>query len=93
MKDLHQSVGYITYISEPETVNRPGKPPVDKVCITFEREDGQVGFFEARKKVIDKMEALDIREQSKVKIGFVFIGSVKGDKKFNNFFINEIEHA
>lgn len=92
-KELTWIEGFITHQSEVETINRVGKDPVEKITLTIEREDGQKGYFEARKPVIIQMHKKKINVGDRISFGFVFVGSEKNGKIYNNFFINAIEHA
>lgn len=91
-KELSWLNGFVTNITKPEKVIT-GDKILFKSCITFETEDGQKAFFEIRKKVIETIAQNDIKVGSKVRIGYVFMGNEKGDKVYNNLYINHIEHV
>lgn len=83
--------GYITEQTQPVRINLPdGKHFIHSIA-TFETEDGQRGYFEIRQKIIEQIQASDITVATKVRIGFVMLGTVKKGKSFNKFFINKLE--
>lgn len=92
-KKLNWLVGFINHITEVEAIKIDSKKTIYKALLTFETEDGQVAYFEIRKKVIDTIKTAEMTSGSKVKIGYVFMGSSKGDKVYNNLYINEIAYA
>jgi len=92
-KALTWTAAIVDKISESETIQRAGKEPVEKKTITLVTEDGQKGFFEARKIILQKIERLGIQEGTKVNVGFVYVGTEKNGKVYNNLFINDIEYV
>jgi DNA helicase TIP49 (TBP-interacting protein) len=65
----------------------------NRAIVTLETEDGQKAFFEVRDSVIQRITRLGFSKGDTVTAGFVMIGSEKGGKKYNNFFINQIDYA
>ncbi len=92
-KQLTWTDAIVDKISDMEIINRPGKEPVEKKTLTLITEDGQKGFFEAKRYVLSKLTTLEITEGARVSVGFVFVGTEKNGKVYNNLFINEIEYA
>ena len=43
--------------------------------------------------MINRIEKLGITNGDAVEIGFVFLGSQKGERRFNNLFLNSITYA
>lgn len=82
--------GTFEAMTPPVIIDRVGKK-IQRSLITITTEDGQTGFFEARDRIIGFIEANNIKIGQKVKVGFVFMGSQKEDRQYNNIFINEIE--
>jgi DNA helicase TIP49 (TBP-interacting protein) len=85
--------GYFEKMSKPETFSLKDSSQRKRAIVTITTEDGQKGFFEVREAVIARIEKLGIRKGDEVQIGFVFIGSEKNDKIYNNLFINEINYV
>lgn len=63
----------------------------NRATVTLTTSDGQKAFFEVRNRIITSINLLRIFPGQRVRIGFVFIGSEKNGKRYNNLFINEIE--
>ncbi len=61
--------------------------------VTVITEDNQKLFLEVREATINKIMKLGIVPGDTIEIGFVFLGSEKGDRKFNNLFLNYITYA
>lgn len=73
-------------IGELMNFDRKGKPSFIKRNITLKTMNDSLIFAEVR-----KMELLDGVEEGMVaEVKLSFSGSQKGDKKYNNVFINEI---
>lgn len=86
-------VGYFEKMSTPETVIFKDQYPKKRAIVTLTTEDGQKAYFEVREAIIARIEKLGIREGDQVEVGFVFIGSEKNNKIYNNLFINEIDYV
>ena len=92
-KLLTPFTGYFEKMSKPEQIVMEGRPTKKRAVVTITTEDEQKAFFEIRDSMISKIEKLGIRPGDQVKIGFVFIGSEKNNRTYNNLFINEIDYA
>jgi len=92
-KQMTSLVGILTAMTEPQEVVKANNTKMVRSVLTIETADGQKGFFEARIKTIEKIKALNIEIGNEVVIGYVFIGSEKNDKLYNNLFINFIGHT
>lgn len=94
MKTLTQFTGQFTSMTKPEFItNTDGKPVKRRSVVRIITEDGQLAFFEVRDVVINRIERLGIQPGDMIKIGFVFIGSEKNGRIYNNLFINHIDYA
>jgi hypothetical protein len=61
-----------------------------KVLLEVITDDGQVLFPELTNSRIEQLQLLQITEGSKVRIDYIFTGSVKNHICFNNIFIDQI---
>lgn len=86
-------VGYFEKMSNPETIVIEGRPTKKRAVVTLTTEDEQKAFFEVRDVIISRIEKLGIRPGDQVEIGFVFIGSEKNGRTYNNLFINQIDYV
>lgn len=86
-------IGYFQEMSKPELIIVEGKPTKKRAIVHIYTEDDQKAFFEVRDAMIARIEKLGIRKGDEVQIGFVFIGSEKNNKIYNNLFINEIDYV
>ena len=82
--------GNFSGMSKTETFQKAGLQPIQRSTVVVTTEDGQTAYFEARKKMIETIKSLGLKSGDKVEVGFVFMGTEKGDKVFNNLFINSI---
>lgn len=92
-KNLTFLQGYFEKMSKPETILVEGKSPKKRAVVTITTEDQQMAFFEIRDAVIARIEKLGLRPGDQVEIGFVFIGSEKNGRIYNNLFINQIDYV
>ncbi len=92
-KNLTPFVGYFEKMSKPETIVVEGKEPKKRAIVTITTEDQQKAFFEVRDAVIARIVKLGLRPGDQVEIGFVFIGSEKNGRTYNNLFINQIDYV
>ena len=92
-KDLTTKEGFITFTTSPSKVNLPDGKKFIQSVFTFETEDGQKAYFEARQKIIEQYQASNIKPDTKVRIGYVMLGNEKNNKCFNKLFINKLELA
>lgn len=92
-KKLTMFTGYFQGMSKPELIIMEGKPTKKRAIVTIITEDEQKAFFEIRDAIIARIEKIGIRKGDEIQIGFVFIGSEKNNKIYNNLFINEIDYV
>tara|TARA_R110000868_G_scaffold302011_2_gene562499 strand:- start:483 stop:776 length:294 start_codon:yes stop_codon:yes gene_type:complete len=92
-KNLTFLQGYFEKMSKPETIVVQGRDPKKRAVVTIVTEDEQKAFFEIRDAVIARIEKMGIRPGDQVEIGFVFIGSEKNGRVYNNLFINQIDYV
>jgi DNA helicase TIP49 (TBP-interacting protein) len=92
-KLLTPFMGYFEKVSTPEAIVVEGRPTKKRAVVTITTEDGQKAFFEIRDVMISRIDKLGIRPGDQVEIGFVFIGSEKNGRTYNNLFINEIDYV
>lgn len=92
-KKLTTFTGYFQAMSKPELITLEGKPTKKRAIVTIVTEDEQKAFFEVRDAIIARIEKLGIRKGDEIQIGFVFIGSEKNNRTYNNLFINEIDYV
>jgi len=92
-KVLTPFIGYFEKMSTPELIKVQGKPDKKRAVVTLVTEDDQKAFFEVREAVISRIEKMGIRTGDQIEIGFVFIGSEKNGRTYNNLFINQIDYA
>jgi hypothetical protein len=92
-KNLTPFIGYFEKMSKPEAIKIEGRDPKKRAIVTITTEDQQKAFFEVRDAVIARIEKLGLRPGDQVEIGFVFIGSEKNGRTYNNLFINQIDYV
>lgn len=92
-KLLTPFIGYFEKMTKPESIVVEGRAPKKRAVVTITTEDGQKAFFEIRDVVISRIGKLGIMPGDQVEIGFVFIGSEKNGRVYNNLFINEIDYV
>jgi hypothetical protein len=92
-KLLTPFIGYFETMSNPETIVAEGKTPKRRALVTIVTEDEQKAFFEVRDVVIARIQKMGIRPGDQIEIGFVFIGSEKNGRTYNNLFINQIDYV
>jgi hypothetical protein len=84
--------GVLTAMTTPLEITKENGSKMTRSVLTIETVDGQKGFFEARAQTIERIDKLSIEVGNNVLVGYVFIGSEKNDKLYNNLFINSISH-
>jgi hypothetical protein len=92
-KLLTPFIGYFEKMSNPEAITIEGRPAKKRAVVTIVTEDEQKAFFEVRDAVILRIEKMGIRPGDQIEIGFVFIGSEKNGRTYNNLFINQIDYV
>ena len=85
--------GIVTEIGDMVQIRRTTKPDIYKKMITITTEDEQKVFMEVRNTGIKELEREGIKEFSRVDVEFIFEGSEKEDKKYNNVIIKSIKLA
>lgn len=76
--------GYVINISDLVQIRRTTKPDIFKKTLDIITEDQQKVFVEVRNTGIKELEREGIKKSSYVEIEYLFEGSEKGDKKYNN---------
>lgn len=80
--------GTVTRIGDLERIQRSTKPDLHKRVLTFVSEDGQMLFPEIRNRKLDLLQG--IKEGDKVVLNFIFQGSEKNGKRYNNVYACDI---
>ena len=83
--------GTVTEIGNMVQIRRTTKPDIYKKVLTLVTEDDQKVFMEVRNTGIKELEREGVIEFSKVVVEFMFEGSEKEDKKYNNVIIKSIK--
>lgn len=83
--------GFIEDISDIQQIRRTTKPDLLKRTISLITEDGQKVFIEIRNAYIKELQREGVVINSFVDVDFVFEGSEKGDKKYNNIILRKIK--
>jgi hypothetical protein len=92
-KKMTQLTGYFQGMTKPELISVDGKPTKKRSLVTIFTEDEQRAYFEVRDSVIARIEKLGLLKGDEVQVAFVFIGSEKNGRTYNNLFINEIDYV
>ena len=90
-RKLNFITGYITYISPEIEVNNVGRPMYLKRMVTVISNDGQKFFGEIRKNKLTLLDSINTRQE--LKIGYLFEGSEKDNKRYNNIYIDTLENV
>lgn len=90
-RKLNFITGYITYISPEIEVNNVGRPMYLKRMVTVVSNDGQKFFGEIRKNKLTLLDSINTRQE--LKIGYLFEGSERDNKKYNNIYIDTLENV
>lgn len=83
--------GTVHAIGELVHIKREGIPDLYKKVLTVETPDGQVLFPELRNGKLKMLETENISEGSTVAIQYLFQGSEKNGKRYNNIYIFSIK--
>lgn len=86
LKGTVQEVGELVHIE------RVGIPTLHKRVLTVETPDGQILYPELRNNKLKLIEAGNIQEGSTVEIEYLFQGSEKNGKRYNNIYIYSIKN-
>jgi|VirMetMinimDraft_7_1064189.scaffolds.fasta_scaffold09403_7 hypothetical protein len=83
--------GTVHVVGELVHIKRDGIPDLYKRVLTIETPDGQILFPELRNGKLKMLEERDIKQGSTVEIDFLFQGSEKNSKRYNNIYIYSIK--
>lgn len=83
--------GTVTEIGSMIQIRRTIKPDIYKKTITVVTPDNQKVFMEIRNTGIKELEREGIEMNSFVEVEYLFEGSEKDDKKYNNVVIKSIK--
>lgn len=82
--------GTVTEIGDMVQIRRTTKPDIYKKILAVETMDNQKVYMEIRNTGIKELEREGIEEGSLVEIEYLFEGSEKDGKKYNNVVIKNI---
>lgn len=88
-----QLKGTITLIEEEKIINNKNGNKFRKVVLTLETMDNQKLFIEVRNEKIAELELKNINLHDFVEVSFVFKGSIKNEKRYNNILLDTINKA
>ena len=88
-KILTHLTGTVTLIDLPQEYNRGSKAHV-RQTIGLLTSDKQLLFLELRDTVYKRFVALTIEVGDLIDVGFFFDGSQKGERRFNNNIVQEV---
>lgn len=83
--------GTVHVIGELVHIKRDGIPDLYKKVLTVETPDGQVLYPELRNGKLKMLESENITQGSTVEIQYLFQGSEKNGKRYNNIYIFSIK--
>lgn len=83
--------GTVHLVGEPIHIKRDGIPDLHKRVLTVETPDGQILFPELRNGKLKMLETEGIKQGSTVEIQYLFQGSEKNGKRYNNIYIYSIK--
>ena len=90
-KNYFDLKGTVHVIGELVHIKREGIPDLYKKVLTVETPDGQVLFPELRNGKLKMLETEKITQGSTVEIKYLFQGSEKNGKRYNNIYIFSIK--
>jgi hypothetical protein len=90
-KNYFNLKGTVHLIGELVHIKREGIPDLYKKVLTIETPDGQVLFPELRNGKLKILETENITQGSTVDIQYLFQGSEKNGKRYNNIYIFSIK--
>jgi len=82
--------GTVHVVGDLVHIKRDGIPDLYKRVLTVETPDGQILFPELRNGKLKMLEERGITQGSTVEIEFLFQGSEKSGKRYNNIYIYSI---
>lgn len=83
--------GTVHLVGELVHIKREGIPDLYKRVLTVETPDGQILFPELRNGKLKMIESEGINQGSTVEIQYLFQGSEKNGKRYNNIYIYSIK--
>jgi len=83
--------GTVHLVGELVHIKRDGIPDLYKKVLTVETPDGQILFPELRNGKLKMLETEGITQGSTVEIQYLFQGSEKNGKRYNNIYIYSIK--
>lgn len=90
-KNYFELKGTVHMIGELVHIEREGIPDLHKRVLTVETPDGQILFPELRNSRLKLIEEEGIEQGSTVEIKYLFQGSEKNGKRYNNIYIHTIK--
>lgn len=84
--------GTVHLIGDLVHIEREGIPDLNKRVLTVETPDGQILFPELRNAKLRLLEDNNIKQGSTVEIEYLFQGSEKNNKRYNNIYIFSIKN-
>ena len=91
-KSYHTLKGTVHLVGELVHIKREGIPDLYKRVLTVETPDGQILFPELRNGRLRALESENIAQGSTVEIQYLFQGSEKNGKRYNNIYIHNIKN-
>lgn len=91
-KSYFKLKGTVHLVGELVHIKRDGIPDLYKRVLTVETPDGQVLFPELRNGKLKMIESEGITQGSTVEIQYLFQGSEKNGKRYNNIYIYSIKN-
>jgi|TARA_R110000744_G_C19341168_1_gene559448 hypothetical protein len=89
-KEYYNLKGTVQLIGDAVHIPRNGIPDLHKRVLTITTADGQTLFPEIRNGNLNQLDTQKIMEGTNVEIKFLFQGSEKNGKRYNNIYIHEI---
>jgi len=83
--------GTVHLVGDLVHIERAGIPDLYKIVLTVETPDGQILFPELRNGKLKMIESEGIKQGSTVEIEYLFQGSEKNNKRYNNIYIYSIK--
>jgi len=90
-KNYFDLKGTVHLVGDLVHIEREGIPDLYKRVLTVETPDGQVLFPELRNGKLKILETEGIKQGSTVEIKYLFQGSEKNNKRYNNIYIFSIK--
>ncbi len=90
-KSYFKLKGTVHVVGDLVHIKRDGIPDLYKRVLTVETPDGQILYPELRNGKLKMIESENIAQGSTVEIQFLFQGSEKNEKRYNNIYIYSIK--